>query len=231
MTLKCRVTSCLNSQPVCSLSLEACVIHNCCTELAELEGLALDDCGLQRDQGAINFCSVCLAALSRRRVPPLALKNGLEVGPVPKVLQDLTWAEQRLIAIYNIHLHMVHFRNEEVPGAKQTLDGEQKQPHFRGAAFCVPQDVLSVNKLLPMPPDELTQHLQVTATLMSPFSNMSNQVVFLGANKPTPEQIKMQYALRVSSTRVKAALLWLIKHNALYRKLYNARQIVSRRRT
>lgn len=130
-------------------------------DMLPLKNLALDDDGLDMERGHISFCSPCFSTMERRRIPQLSLKNGLEFGRVPKVLRDLTWAEQRLIAIYNVHLHMVHFRNHHTPGEKLELDPKHHQPHFKGTAFCVPQDTVSVLSVLPPPPSTLPDIIQV----------------------------------------------------------------------
>ena len=94
-------------------------------------------------------------------MPAFALANGLQFGRVLAELRNLTWAEQRLVCVYNTHLHLVHFRNEEIPGAQQPKHG-QPQSHFKGNAFCVPQDCLSVNQFLPPSPKQLSEHFQVS---------------------------------------------------------------------
>lgn len=145
--------------------LNACAFANkvfVCTGLAMLEGLALDDDGLNTTARTINVCDTCLGALNSRTIPKLSLKNGLEIGRVPDCLRGLTWAEQRLISVYNVHLHMVHFRNEDVPGEKYTLYDGQRQPHFKGSAFCVPQDVISVRNILPPASADIVDIIQVS---------------------------------------------------------------------
>ncbi len=129
--------------------------------MESLENLALDDDGINTSKHTINFCSTCLTHLNNKRVPRLSLRNGLEIGRVPKALTDLSWVEQRLISIFNVHIHMLHFRNQDVPGAKLSLDQKQNQPHFKGTAFCVPQDTVSIHKLLPPPASELPKIIQV----------------------------------------------------------------------
>lgn len=136
-------------------------------ELKPLHNLALDSEGIDFDKATLNVCSTCQSALERRTIPELSLKNNLEVGPVPECLSQLTWAEQRLIAIYRIHIHMVHFRNDDVPGQKDVLSIQHTQPHFRGAAICVPQDILAVQALLPPPPSELPKYFQVGLLLLT----------------------------------------------------------------
>lgn len=130
-------------------------------ELKALHNLALDDDGIDFEKGTITFCGTCLSSLQRHRIPELSLMNNMEVGRVPKCLQELTWAEQRLIAIYRIHIHMLHFRCSDVPGDRRTLRAGQTQPHFKGAAICVPQDTLTVQSMLPPSPTELPEIFQV----------------------------------------------------------------------
>lgn len=130
--------------------------------MSELKGLALDDLGLDKEKGLITMCGTCENSLRRRRVPRLSLKNGNEVGRVPECLRVLTWAEQRLVALYNVHIHMIHFRAEDRPGDKHLLDSEQKQPHCKGGAVCVPQDTLGVNRLLPPPMADCSKMFQVS---------------------------------------------------------------------
>jgi len=137
---------------------------HCCTccavEMSALRNVALDDIGINREQYTINICTTCLSQLLHRRLPALSLANGLEFGRLPAELQSLTWAEQRLLAIYNVHLHLIHFRNEEVPGAQSPEYGKP-QARFKGNAFCVPQDTVSVNRFLPPSPDQLPNYFQV----------------------------------------------------------------------
>lgn len=129
--------------------------------MSELEGLAIDDLGLDKDNGLVSFCTTCENSLRRRRIPRLSLKNGHEVGRVPECLRVLTWAEQRLVALYNIHIHLIHFRNQDVPGEKRLSGSEQKQPHCKSGAVCVPQDTLGVNRLLPPPMKDCSKMFQV----------------------------------------------------------------------
>jgi hypothetical protein len=44
------------------------------------------------------ICSICIESLEKKKMPTLALANGLWIGEIPNELQDLTYAEQLLIA-------------------------------------------------------------------------------------------------------------------------------------
>src|ERR1700728_2192948 len=48
--------------------------------------------------GCSKVCPICVESLEKGNVPTLALANGLWVGEIPDELQDLTYAEQLLIA-------------------------------------------------------------------------------------------------------------------------------------
>src|SRR5882762_7938415 len=48
--------------------------------------------------GCSNVCSICVESLEKGNMPILALANGLWVGEIPVELQNLTYAEQLLIA-------------------------------------------------------------------------------------------------------------------------------------
>lgn len=128
--------------------------------MAALRGIALDDVGICRNNHTVNICRTCLAQLQKRRLPSLSIANGLQFGRLPPELRALTWAEQRLIAVYNVHLHLIHFRNEEVPGSQNPKPGAP-QPHFKGNAFTVAQDTVSVQRFLPPSPNQLADFFQV----------------------------------------------------------------------
>ena len=48
--------------------------------------------------GCSRVCPICVESLEKKKVPTLALANGLWVGEIPDELQGLTYAEQLLIA-------------------------------------------------------------------------------------------------------------------------------------
>ena len=105
----------------------------------------------------VTLCNHCLKELKNKRLPKLAIANGLAFGNVPAELADLTWVEEKLIALYRVSVTVLAFKNEEVPGARKST----RQPKFRGQTFCVPQDTMTVNKLLPIHPNQLKEDLQV----------------------------------------------------------------------
>ena len=48
--------------------------------------------------GCSKVCPICVELLEKKKMPTLALANGLWIGKIPDELQDLTYAEQLLIA-------------------------------------------------------------------------------------------------------------------------------------
>jgi hypothetical protein len=46
--------------------------------------------------GCSRVCPICVESLEKKKMPTLALANGLWVGEIPDELQDLTYAEQLL---------------------------------------------------------------------------------------------------------------------------------------
>ena len=144
----------------------ATVYHSyitCALELSVFNGLALHKSGLDSSRNTMTLCNHCLKELKSKRVPKLALANGLAFGNVPPELAALTWVEERLIALYRVSVMVLAFKNDEVPGArKSTL-----QPKFKGQTFCVSQDTMTVNKLLPIHPNQLKDDLQVRDILIA----------------------------------------------------------------
>jgi hypothetical protein len=192
------------------------VCESFCAEFDVFNGLALHVAGLDHATSTINICLTCHNALANRRRPHLALANGLEIGEVPPVLSALTWAEQRLIALYRVTIDLVYFSNEDKPGdmERQTFHHQprvftkDKAGKVKGRCFCVPQDALAVNAVLPPDPDTLKNTVRV---------------IFLGAKEPRPEDIDMQYALTVDRNKVAVALNWLVANNHLYKRLFEAK--------
>ena len=67
------------------------VRSKCSDPVKELRGPILaPDCS--------RVCPICVESLEKKKMPILALANGLWVGKIPNELKDLTYAEQLLIA-------------------------------------------------------------------------------------------------------------------------------------
>ena len=74
---------------------------------------------------------------------------------MPQELADLTWAEQPLISLYRVTIHVLYFRNEDLPGQR---DSQQAPKKTKTHSFCVPQDTIGTNQLLPPPPTALPEN-------------------------------------------------------------------------
>ena len=88
----------------------------------------------------------------------MSLANDLVFGELPKELADLTWAEQRLIALHRVTIHILYFRNQDLPGDR---DSHMAPKKAKAHAFCVPQDTIGTNELLPPAPTALPEIMQV----------------------------------------------------------------------
>jgi hypothetical protein len=75
--------------------------------------------------GCSRVCSICIESLDKKKMPTLALANGLWIREIPDELQGLTYAEQLLIArvrhnrcivkvssgMYKMHANAISFSN------------------------------------------------------------------------------------------------------------------------
>ena len=127
----------------------------------------------------------------RDRIPPRAIANDLDWGEVPPELECLSIPEQLLVSIYRCRAHIIELRS---------VGGTAGQRAIRGNAVTFPMDAESVaRRILPARLGDLADQLRV---------------VFAGSR--IPNKVQLSKVLKVSRTRVQAALLWLIKNNPLY---------------
>lgn len=131
------------------------------SDMAALRDLALERSAIDSSRRTIDMCQLCFGQLQKRRMPSLALANGLQFGRVPHQLQILTWVEQRLLAVYNVHIYMLHFRSSQMPASQVPSFIDEPQPHFRGSVFTVPQDCVKTFHFLPPSPEQLSEIFQV----------------------------------------------------------------------
>ena len=125
--------------------------------------------GVNHKNQTINMCKRCYNTVKAfRRTPHLAVANNLDFGSVPPELQDLSWAEQRLIALYRLSVHVLNLRSHESPSERSDDSILHQQMKLKGHSFCVSQDIPSVHKALPLHPDELPEIIQVGIGSRSP---------------------------------------------------------------
>ena len=125
-------------------------------------GMALCNKGVDSDASAINICKRCYHSLNTsRRTPHLAVANNMDFGMVPPELLDLNWAEERVISLFRISIHVLNLRGHESPSHRDDESILHQQMKVKGHSFCVSQDVPSVSRALPVHPDELPDVIQV----------------------------------------------------------------------
>jgi len=125
-------------------------------------GMAVCAKGIDSDANTINICKRCHNSLkSMRRTPHLAVANNLDFGSIPPELQDLNWAEERVISLIRISVHVLNLRGHESPSHRDDESILHQQMKLSGHSFCSSQDVPSINRALPVHPDELPDIIQV----------------------------------------------------------------------
>ena len=142
----------------------------------EFENMHLEIRGLDATQATVSMCKRCHYALQyRKRRPQVAIANNLWFGKIPDELKELTWAEERLICLHRVHLDVVHFLATDTPGK---LDSQHMQPKMKQHFFCVPQDTITTNTLLPPHPNDLPNYFQVSLQVLLVVSLFAAGVVF-----------------------------------------------------
>src|SRR6202040_4144000 len=124
-------------------------------------------------------CPICVESLEKKKMPILALANGLWVGKIPDELKDLTYAEQLLIARVRHNRCIV-----------KVLSGMFK---MRANAISFSNLMLKIYNVLPPPIEELDDVLAV---------------IYTGPCKPTKVDFK-RTPLLVKRIKVTKALCWL----------------------
>ena len=135
-------------------------------------------------------CSICTSSLQNKRVPHLALANGLWLGKVPPVLADLSWMEQRLISriAFNYCVVRVH------------ASGLYKM-RANAVSHAIP--MTKVYNILPPKREDLDDVLAF---------------IYIGPTAPTPKEYKRTPFL-VRRNKVAAALEWLKLNHSDYSDL------------
>ena len=146
------------------------------------------------------FCSECWISLRSQRLPSLALANDLYLGEIPYELQNLTYVEELMIALCRAKCSIFHLC-ESKRGSVSSIS----QTAFRGHIIIYPQNPSSVASFLPPPIEEITSLICI---------------LFVGASKPTLKWLhEKAKPLAVRANKVRDALIWLKKHNILYKDI------------
>ena len=131
-----------------------------------------------------HVCHECVSFLEKRKMPPMALANGLWVGNIPKELSDLTFVERLLVSRVRSNRCIVH-----------VLKGGWK---MRANAIMFPSPVPKLCNILPPPVEELDEVIAF---------------MFTGVAQPTAEDMKRTPML-ARRQYISAALEWLkINHS------------------
>ena len=129
--------------------------------------------------GCNKVCPICIDSLENKKMPTLALANGLWVGQIPDELNDLTYAEQLLIARVRHNRCIV-----------QVSSGMFK---MRANAISFSNPMPKIYNVLPPPIEEMDEVLAF---------------IYTGPCKPTKEDFK-RTPLLVRCLKVSKALHWL----------------------
>ncbi|KAF7965594.1 hypothetical protein HWV62_42679, partial [Athelia sp. TMB] len=141
------------------------------------------------DERCDHVCHDCHGALKSRKVPMMALANGLWLGEVPEELQDLYYAEKLLIAKVRHNRCVVRVKS-----------GMHKM-HANAIAFANP--TVQVYDTLPPPRSEMDDVISF---------------IFVGPCKPTKKDLE-RTPLIVRCAKVARALEWLKLNNEYYADL------------
>jgi len=137
----------------------------------------------------LRVCNSCHRHLRNDNTPPLSLASNMWIGPTPPCLEGLTIPEQLLISPGYLCMNLIQLTNKKHTHHK-----------LKGHIVTLPQNPMSLAKILPLPMFRLCEYLKV---------------VFVGPGVPTERQLKR--VLQVRKSKVAAALQWLFQHNALFK--------------
>lgn len=166
--------------------------------------LARDGVVCDKDSGfvvKVFLCVECSRYLARKQLPPLSWANGTYLGPLPPELKDLTFIEEAIIARARAKCWIVHLKEDKDNADTPVLAHHQRG--FKGHIVVYPQRPEGLPKVLPLAVEDI----------MTPIC-----VIFVGSTQPTKKWLEEKAKpLTVRRERIHRALLWLQKHNPLYR--------------
>ncbi|KJA13612.1 hypothetical protein HYPSUDRAFT_110312, partial [Hypholoma sublateritium FD-334 SS-4] len=156
------------------------------------DGVSLSSNGESYD---VALCCTCANALKRSQLPPLALANHLVLGEVPPELQGLTSIEETMIARCRAKSWIVQLNFDD--------KDDRNESRLKGHVIIHPQDPSPLLELLPPSVEDICTPICV---------------ILVGSKKPSKEWLREKASpLVVRRERVRAALLWLIANNRLYK--------------
>lgn len=167
-----------------------------CSYLIEPKGvLSTDD---YRKVAQVQLCKTCDVSLKRHLLPRLAIANKLHLGPVPPELRDLTVVEEAMVSRCRAKAWIVQLKETDL-----ALPNTQRG--LKGNIIIYPQHPEGLMSILPPNIEDA----------MTPIC-----VIFVGSSSPTKEWLE-QHAkpLTVRKEKVRSALIWLKRHNPLYKDI------------
>ena len=176
-----------------------------------LRGLLLCPAGVREHRDSlptITVCSSCWSSLQRSHVPNLALANDTYLGDVPVELQELTFVEELMIGLCRAKCCIFQLTENRSEGISPI-----SQSAFRGHVIIYPQNPSSVASFLPPSIEDITSLICI---------------LFIGSSKPTLKWLHDRARpLAVRAQKVRSALLWLKKNNALYHNILLNESVLS----
>ncbi|CAF0979608.1 unnamed protein product [Brachionus calyciflorus] len=156
---------------------------------AKLNGLVLEPNGFNHEDLTINICGSCEAYLKNLETPKYGLINELYIGPIPKILSDLTFSEEILIAKNRLICSIFKL--------KKNNDKSCGQNKIIGNIITFNQDIETVSQILPN-----LIHLE----------NLN--IILVGAKIEKTLDFKKIFSVRLH--KIISALKWLKANNAEY---------------
>jgi hypothetical protein len=148
------------------------------------------------DSEGLRVCKRCENKLRTKKIPIMALKNGLDFGEVPQELQNLTMTEQRMISICNSITTFVKIGH-----------GATSQMATIGGIAYLTNDITEYTKILPRPPSlSRIVYIRILKNIRAGESgprsytkfeirpdNIRNALNWLKANNPLYADIKLDF--------------------------------------
>ena len=159
----------------------------------------LEPMGIDSANGRVTLCNLCDNSLQVESLPKNALANDLWFGDIPDELKDLTWAEQKVIALKRVAIHIVNLRGSDYV-SKRTRSRVLKLGKCN--MVCLPHKATQIATVLPLPSDDMSTMIKV---------------IFVNADGKLPPKIKLKWLLGVRQEKIRQALKWLKKWNPLYK--------------
>ena len=152
-----------------------------------------------------DVCHDCLRSMNSRKTPPLALANGMWVGPIPRELAILTLPERILVGRYFPAAFIVKLYPKQKGAKHWPTSGLNSAVHGNVSTYKLnTDDIVDMIDADVMPPPASILASTIGVSIVGP--------------KNIPERT-MPGFLRVRRERIRAALVWLKGHNPLYARI------------